>query len=134
MKSCLVFSLADKSSRALINLSLPCCCNILSSHKSSFRKSLEGSSSRNDFNEFSSDDRLSGSVEGHCQLLNHLTGVLACVRCPQPYLVSLFIKKYISDKYLVTQSKSKTTITKSVQGKFNCINVKYDGICEMNDK
>ena len=29
--------------------------------------------------------------------------------------------------YLITQSKSKTTITRSVPGKFNCITVKYNG-------
>ena len=28
---------------------------------------------------------------------------------------------------LLTQSKSKTQITRSVHGKFNCINVKYNG-------
>ena len=29
--------------------------------------------------------------------------------------------------YLLTQSKSKTTKIRSVHGKFNCINVKYNG-------
>ena len=28
---------------------------------------------------------------------------------------------------ILTQSKSKTTITRSVDGKFNCITVKYNG-------
>ena len=30
--------------------------------------------------------------------------------------------------YRLTQSKSQTTITRSVHGKFNCIAVKYNGI------